>query len=299
MKTAISLIFSVFLRNNSVSNQPTEAIGRLNYLYGRFFAFSNASITMKKRIKKKKIKFFSEITVIIPLIIAMAILSRTLPDGDLRLDVGKSRVGEKAIALTFDDGPGGCTEELLDGLKELDVQASFFVIGEKAEKHPEIVKRAYKEGHLIGNHTYSHVRLPFVGYRTAKEEINKTSEIIEEITGSRPLFFRAPYGDVSAIQLKQLDTFFISWSVSTYDWNDKDADYIYERIMKKAADGEIILLHDTKKPTVEAVLRAIPELQEQGYEFVRVDDLLTRNGDKLKMGVPYRKCEHEKGAVVF
>ena len=237
--------------------------------------------------------------VIIPLIIAMLIVSRCLPDGSVRLDIGSSGVGEKAIALTFDDGPCGNTEELLDGLKELGAHASFFVIGENVEKYPEIVKRAYDEGHLIGNHTYEHIRLPFNSCKAVKESIDKTSEAIKNVTGSKPLFFRAPYGDVSAVQLKQLDTFFVSWSASTYDWNDKDAEYIYKRIMKKAADGEIILLHDTKKATVEAVLRAIPELQEQGYEFVRVDDLLSRNGGKLKKGVPYRKCEFEKNAVCF
>lgn len=254
---------------------------------------------MKKKSVKKKIKLATEVLVIIPIIISMLVVSRCLPDGSVRLNIGTSGIGEKAIALTFDDGPSGYTEELLDGLKKYDAKATFFVIGKNAEKYPEVVKRAYEEGHLIGNHTYEHIRLPLNSLSDIKVSMGKTSDIIENITGSRPLFFRAPYGDVSAIQLKQLDTFFISWSASTYDWNNKDADYIYKRIIKKAADGEIILLHDTKKATVEAVLRAIPELQEQGYEFVRVDDLLSRNGDKIKRGIPYRKCEYERGAIAF
>ena len=123
--------------------------------------------------------------------------------------------------------------------------------------------------------------------------------IIENITGERSLYLRAPYGDVSAYQLKKLDVVFVSWTFSTYDWQGKDADYIYERIMKKASDGDIILLHDTKKATVEAVLKAIPELQRQGYEFVRVDELLARNGEKIKMGTPYRWCKHERSAFSF
>lgn len=254
---------------------------------------------MKKKINKSLFKVAGEFLVLIPLIAGMLIVSRCLPDGAVRLDIGSSGIGEKAIALTFDDGPSGYTEELLDGLKEYNAKVSFFVIGQNVEKYPETVKRAYKEGHLIGNHTYEHIRLPFKSQAAIKESIGKTADAIEAATGARPLFFRAPYGDVSAIQLKTLDKFFISWSTSTYDWNNKDADYIYKRIMKKAADGEIILLHDTKKATVEAVLRAIPELQEQGYEFVRVDDLLSRNGDKLKKGIPYRKCEFEKTAIAF
>ncbi|MBR6551658.1 MAG: hypothetical protein IKT89_02340, partial [Clostridia bacterium] len=109
----------------------------------------------------------------------------------------------------------------------------------------------------------------------------------------------APYGDVTFYQLKKLDVVFISWTFSTYDWQGKSADYIYERLMKKASDGDIILLHDTKKETVEAVLRAIPELQKQGYEFVRVDELLARNGEKIKMGTPYRWCKNDRNAFSF
>ena len=113
------------------------------------------------------------------------------------------------------------------------------------------------------------------------------------------MYFRAPYGDVSAYQLKELDVVFVNWSFSSLDWKHKDSDYIYERIMKKASDGDIILLHDTSKETVDAVLRAIPELQAQGYEFVRVDELLSRNGEKIKMGTPYRWCKHERSAFSF
>ena len=113
------------------------------------------------------------------------------------------------------------------------------------------------------------------------------------------MFIRVPYGNVNFIQLKQLDKFFIHWSASTYDWFREDEEYIYKRIIKEAKDGAIILMHDTKEVTVKAVLRAIPERQEQGYELVRVDELLSRNGGKLKMGVPYRSCKYDRGAVAF
>ena len=99
--------------------------------------------------------------------------------------------------------------------------------------------------------------------------------------------------------MKYLDAFFVSWSVNGYDWDEESEDEIYNRIMNKAKDGAIILLHDTNEVTVNAVLRAIPELQAQGYEFVRVDDLLTRNGDKLAKGIPYKWCKHEKRPVAF
>lgn len=249
--------------------------------------------------KKKRIIDREFVFLTVTLVVILTVLSRCIPDGTTRLNVGKSNVGEKAIALTFDDGPGGYTEKLLDGLNEYDAKVTFFVIGSKAEKKPEIVMRAYDEGHLIGNHTYTHPRLTFKSVSEGKDEISKCSEIIKSITGSTPFFVRAPYGDVSAYQLKAFDSFFVSWSDNIYDWDEDSEDKIYNRIMKRADDGAIILLHDTNEATVNAVLRAIPELQEQGYDFVRVDDLLTRNGDKLAKGIPYRSCGFEKSPVAF
>ena len=254
---------------------------------------------MKKLRMKKNYRIAEQILVIIPFLLILTILSRTIPDGTIRLNIGESGIGEKAIALTFDDGPSDYTEELLDGLQMYDAKATFFVIGKTAEKKPEIVKRAHEDGHLIGNHTYSHIDFYKSSLSEIEEDINKGAEVIKEITGKKPLFLRAPYGNVNFVQLKQLNTFFIHWSTSSYDWFKEDEEYIYKRIMKEAKDGEIILLHDTREVTVKAVLRAIPELQEQGYEFVRVDELLSRNGGKLKMGVPYRSCKFDRGAVAF
>ena len=252
---------------------------------------------MKK--KKKRIISPHIFVAIIALVLALTILSRALPDGTMRFSVGDSGIGEKAIALTFDDGPCGNTEELLDGLAEYDAKATFFVLGKNVEKYPIVVRRAYDEGHLIGNHTYDHPRLTLLSPQSAKENIQKSSDIILSVTGAKPYFVRAPYGDVTAYQLKYLDAFFVSWSVNGYDWDEESEDEIYNRIMNKAKDGAIILLHDTNEVTVNAVLRAIPELQAQGYEFVRVDDLLTRNGDKLAKGIPYKWCKHEKRPVAF
>lgn len=250
--------------------------------------------------KKKKEKISPHIFVaIIGLLLILAVLSRSLPDGTRRLNVGVSGVGEKAIALTFDDGPAGHTEKLLEGLAEYNAKVTFFVVGKNAERYPVVVRRAYDEGHLIGNHTYDHPRLTLLTPAKAKENIQKSADIISSITGTKPYFVRAPYGDVTAYQLKYLNTFFVSWSVNGYDWDEESEDEIYNRIMKKAKDGAIILLHDTNINTVNAVLRAIPELQDEGYEFVRVDDLLTRNGNKLAMGVPYRWCKHEGSPVAF
>ena len=107
----------------------------------------------------------------------------------------KKKEEEKRIAITFDDGPDGIsTPVLLDGLKERGVRASFFVIGQEAEEHPDLIRRMQKEGHLIGNHTYHHVELTKVDQETERKEIEKTNEVIENITGETVAFIRPPYG---------------------------------------------------------------------------------------------------------
>ncbi len=259
-------------------------------------------IDMNKKDKNKKAKPSTKLELfftIVPVLLVVLFLWRSIPDGVYRLDLGQSQVGEKAIALTFDDGPSGHTERLLDGLAQYGAKASFFVIGTQAEKKPDVVKRAYDEGHLIGNHTYDHPNFYITPDSTSIESIEKGGAVIESIIGEKPLFLRAPYGNVWPHQFKHFDRIFIHWTFHTFDWNKEDSQEIYDDIMSKASDGSIILLHDTRPATVDAVLKAIPELQAEGYEFVRVDDLLTRNGDALKMGVPYRKCEFEKGALIF
>ncbi len=247
---------------------------------------------MKKKKRKSKIRGY--IWSVIPLFIVLCLLSRLVPDGTVRLNLGKSGVGEKAIAITFDDGPTQYTDKLLDGLSKYNAQVSFFVLGTNAEKYPEIILKAYEEGHLIGNHTYDHEDMVFSSTSTIKESIKKTDDIIHSITGKSPLFFR-PSGDyISFIKLKTLDTFIIQWSYDIKDMGGQSADYIYRQIMNGAKDGAIIRLHDTNPSTVEAVLKAVPELLEDGYELVRVDDLLSRNDDKIKRGIPYRSCEYKE-----
>ena len=152
-------------------------------------------LDMKKiKLNKYEKQTFRDLLVLLPMILTILILSRSIPDGTLRYVLPAKNIGEKAIALTFDDGPSDYTEELLDGLKMYNAKASFFVIGEKAEKNPDVVKRASREGHLIGNHTYEHLRMPFNSIEECEASIGKTFNIIENITGERSLFLRAPYG---------------------------------------------------------------------------------------------------------
>lgn len=253
-----------------------------------------------EKIRSKKIyKILKIIFSVVAVLLISATLSRSVPDGTLDYVCKSNVTAKKAIALTFDDGPGKHTERLLDVLSENDAKVTFFVVGNKAEKYPETLKRAYDEGHLIGSHTYSHIDFYKTSLDDIKSDIIKNIEVIENITGKKPVFLRAPYGNVTPVQLKQLDTVFVHWSVSTLDWYGEEEEFVYNRLMSVAKDGAIILLHDTRETTVDAVLRAIPELKAQGYEFVRVDELITRNGDEIRTGIPYRSCKQDKSPLAY
>lgn len=179
------------------------------------------------------------------------------------------------IALTFDDGPSAqYTEVLLDGLKERNVKASFFLLGKSLEGNEELVKRMHREGHLIGNHTYSHVQLNQVSDARAREEILKTNNRIYEITGEYPIYMRPPYGAWKKEMELCVEMIPVFWNIDTLDWKNQDTDSILRIVRKQAKDGAVILMHDEYKTTVEAAFKLVDELTEKGCRFVTVDRLI-------------------------
>ncbi len=181
----------------------------------------------------------------------------------------------KKIALTFDDGPHPkYTERLLDGLKERNVVATFFVTGENAENYPEIIRREQAEGHLIGNHTYSHIQLTSRNRETFREELVKTNEILEEITGEKISFVRPPYGSWDKSFEKELNMFPVLWNIDPLDWCSHNAECIAAKVVEKAGDGDIILLHDYYDTSVTAALEVVDALQKRGFQFVTVEEIL-------------------------
>lgn len=181
----------------------------------------------------------------------------------------------KKIALTFDDGPHPYyTEQLLDGLRERDVKATFFVLGKHAEQYPELVERMSEEGHLIGNHTYSHIQLSRRNSEEFKEELIKTSELIEELTGQEVQYVRPPYGTWDKKFEEELNMFPVLWNVDPLDWSSKSVAGIVQKVKSKAKENSIILMHDEYKTTVTAALQIVDELKEEGYEFVTVEEIL-------------------------
>ncbi|MGN1197503.1 MAG: polysaccharide deacetylase family protein [Acetatifactor sp.] len=181
----------------------------------------------------------------------------------------------KKIAITFDDGPHpSYTEQLLDGLKERGVHATFFVTGEHAGLHPEIIKRMQNEGHLIGNHTYSHIQLTKNNREDFKEELIMTNKVIKEITGEEVQYVRPPYGSWDKSFEKELNMFPVLWTVDPLDWSSKNVTGITRKIVTNTKENDIILMHDYFETSVTAALKAIDELQEKGYTFVTVDEIL-------------------------
>lgn len=194
-----------------------------------------------------------------------------------------AEVPPKRIALTFDDGPHETyTAEILAILKEYGIKATFFVVGQNAKEYPELVKQEAEAGHEIGNHTYTHPKLKKQNAESFSCELEKTRVVIEEITGISPILFRPPEGfreGVIKTVAKEQGYQMVLWSVDPEDWRGLPASRIENAIMKDVKDGSIILCHDYvvgKSYTPEALRRVIPQLLEDGYEFVTVSDLVRK-----------------------
>lgn len=198
---------------------------------------------------------------------------------------------EKMVAFTFDDGPDAVqTAKLLDGLRERNAKATFFVVGMKIDpSHPDtrtqiniqLVRRMFEEGHEIGNHTYTHCYLSKASFAQVEKELSKTSEMIADITGQKPKYMRPPGGgSLTAPWVRKIAAPMITvcWSgVDTRDWECRNVSKMVDKIVKSVRDGSIVLLHDNYETSVETAFQAMDRLAQDGYRFVTVDTLLTRN----------------------
>ncbi len=197
-------------------------------------------------------------------------------------NITKIRTDEKIVALTYDDGPyPPYTDRLLDILAKHNIKATFFMIGNRIEKHPETVQRAITEGHQIGNHSYSHPVLGFLPPSSVKREIGRTDTLIQQLGVSEDIAFRSPlltrYVPVAWVLSKQKRAH-ISCNVWSWDWMTQNPDRITKNVLKKTKPGSIIVLHDgianndnaDRSGTIEATERIITRLKKQGYRFVYV-----------------------------
>ncbi|MDR2486323.1 MAG: polysaccharide deacetylase family protein [Clostridiales Family XIII bacterium] len=191
------------------------------------------------------------------------------------------------LALTFDDGPGKHTNAILDLLKKHDAKATFCVLGNLVNGRKGTVRRAADLGCEIIGHSWDHKQLTKLTKEEIKAEINDTSDEIARVCGQRSNLYRPPYGAVDDKVRKiskQLGFSMLGWSVDTLDWKTKNADAVYNAVMKGAKDGAIILLHDIHGSTADAMKRVIPKLIEKGFQLVTVSELLESKGVKTSPG---------------
>jgi peptidoglycan/xylan/chitin deacetylase (PgdA/CDA1 family) len=183
------------------------------------------------------------------------------------------------IALTFDDGPNATlTPKLLDLLAARHLKATFFVVGQNAADHPDILKRAVREGHEIANHSWSHPNLGKMSDEAVRRELQKTDDAIAAAIGKRPTLLRPPYGSITAHQKKWIHDEFgyriIIWDVDPLDWKRPGPSVVTARILKETKAGSIVLAHDIHPPTIEAMPVTFDQLMKKGFKSVTVTELL-------------------------
>lgn len=186
-----------------------------------------------------------------------------------------SNTENKKIALTFDDGPHPYyTEQLLDGLKDRGVIVTFFVTGAHSELHPDVISRMKAEGHMIGNHTFTHLQLTKHNRNQFKQELIDTNEVIAAITGESPSYVRPPYGSWDKSLEIELNMIPVLWTVDPLDWCSDDVVCITSNVINKVEENDIILMHDYYETSVTAALEIVDQLLEEDYVFVTVEEIL-------------------------
>ena len=196
----------------------------------------------------------------------------------------------RKVALTFDDGPSEYTEELSRGLKERRVQATFFLLGENMEGRRKMVEELVKDGHLIGNHSYDHVNLgalceseactqikktnDAIYIEEATGEIEKTNRLIREWTGEAPVYIRPPYGAWSRELEKVVDMIPVFWNVDSLDWKLQNKEQVLSCLSGQVEEGDVILMHDGYRSSVDAAFALVDHLQKQGFVFVNVEEMV-------------------------
>ena len=191
------------------------------------------------------------------------------------------------VALTFYDGPGQYTDKLLDCLEENGAKATFYMLGQNVEKYPDIVKRMHDLGMELSNHTYDHKDLTKLTQSQITEEIEKTNTLIENAAGVLPDTLRPPGGSYNEAVQNLAGMPIVKWSIDTKDWKTKSEDQTYQCVMDSVQDGSIVLMHDIHQWSVDAALRLIPDLMEEGYKLVTVQELAQAKGITLEDGQVY------------
>jgi len=200
----------------------------------------------------------------------------------------QANVDQPYIAMTFDDGPSAeNTPRLLEMLKQRNIKATFFLIGQNVASNPDLVRRILAEGHEIGNHSWTHPQLSKLSDQRVSFEITKTQDAIKDASGFTPTLLRPPYGAITPRQREWIENQFglsvILWSVDPFDWKRPGASVITQRILTQARPGAIILSHDIHKQTVDAMPATLDGLIRKGFKFLTVSQLIALNKPKTPL----------------
>jgi peptidoglycan/xylan/chitin deacetylase (PgdA/CDA1 family) len=184
----------------------------------------------------------------------------------------------KCVALTFDDGPGEHTEELLDHMAEYEAKGTFYVLGSLVAEFPEIVERTHAEGHEMGNHTWKHDDLTTLSADGVAKDLERTDKAIEKVTGELPATLRPPYGALNGTVRSATPHPIILWDVDTMDWQSRDTAAVAKHALDGTVPGSVVLFHDIHKSSVDAIPDVLDGLHREGYHFVTVSDIFGLDG---------------------
>ncbi|MGP4023881.1 polysaccharide deacetylase family protein [Actinomadura sp. 3N407] len=213
------------------------------------------------------------------------------PPPPRKIDCGR----EKCVSLTFDDGPGPYTERLLDTLKAGGVRATFFLLGENVHGHRDVVRRMALDGHEVANHTWSHPDLTELPAASVRSQIRRTQKAIEDASGVEPTLVRPPYGATDERVGRAAGMPQILWSVDTKDWLYRSVSRGARVGINQPDRGDIILYHDTHKPSVDCIPKVVDGLRKRGFTFVTVSELF--RGERLEPGEVYTEGTPEAELV--
>ena len=229
----------------------------------------------------------------LPLLLLLTILGLFAAFSSQKPAVTASSPYPPCIALTFDDGPSPqTTAALLDGLQERGAHATFFLIGEQIAGSEALVERMKAEGHQVGNHSFTHVRLDTAD-GDALAEIRRTDDALRSVLGEGEYWIRPPWGFSSGALAQSVSVPLVFWAVDTMDWSVRNCSLVAHCIVQNARDGDIVLLHDPYQTSVDAALQAIDTLAAQGYEFVTLEELFSRFGITPEAGRFYLRADQE------
>lgn len=200
---------------------------------------------------------------------------------------------KKYVALTYDDGPSTLTTKpLLELLEKYNATATFFINGNHANNHKELVKEIYDSGNEIGNHTLDHVWLTKVDYEEKRRQIYGNESLLKFLSGQEGrMLVRPPYGDIDQSILDAFDLSFIMWSVDSRDWEVQDVASIQNNVFSNITDGDIIIMHDGYTKTIEATNQILKRLKKEGFEVVSVSELFRIKGKEIPTKEKINHCK--------